>query len=277
MKKHKTTFVLMLLSALIIPIAILNVAAQETPFWGADVPSTGESILTPTLEGGREYHIAVYGVFYYDFPKNLVADAQYYTTDPSDYSNWGNVFPAPDGHSFLQINAVDVYWGTYSPGHSYDIHILGTEAPISFRIFDWVDQDYSNNICHLRVEINELPRYYGLTPGFWKNHPDAWPTDYSTNDQLRSIFGTCAPRVTLMNALSSKGGPNIAGAKNILARAAAAALLNAAAFGSSYPNSEEQLIEMVSYQFCHGDRDSILSLATNLDYWNNMGSPPNWP
>jgi hypothetical protein len=114
-------------------------------------------------------------------------------------------------------------------------------------------------------------RYRGLTPGFWKNHPEAWPSEYSPTASLRFVFGECAPDVTLMEALSLKGGPNIDGAKRILARHAVAALLNTETFASAYPYAEEQLIEIVSEQFCGGARDSILSLAETLDYWNNMG------
>ena len=85
---------------------------------------------------------------------------------------WTNAFPAPDGHSFLQINDQDVSWGpfsNYSTGHTDSINYVGQGLPITFRLVDWMDGDYSNNFCHLPVQIWELPPPppAGYSPGYW--------------------------------------------------------------------------------------------------------------
>jgi hypothetical protein len=90
------------------------------------------------------------------------ADAMYYTTGPVGW-NWVNHFPAPGGHSFLQINGADVNWGPFSNGdtrHTYSITYIGQGSPITFQIVDWIDQDYANNECHLPISIY-LEEYKG--------------------------------------------------------------------------------------------------------------------
>jgi hypothetical protein len=141
--------------------------------------------------------------------------------------------------------------------------------PITFQIVDWIDRNYANNNCHLPVWIY-LVEGEGCTPGYWKNHPSAWPADYSTSDPLSMYFDGAAPPGTLLEALRFKGGPRVEGAKQILARAATAALLNAAAF-SDYPYTVEQLMDLVSDQFSYGTRETILHLAAMLDDYNNLG------
>jgi hypothetical protein len=65
------------------------------------------------------------------------------------------------GQSFLQINGASIDWGPFSngdTGHTYTIHYTGTGAPITFTIVDLIDEDYTNNRCHLPIEIWELER-----------------------------------------------------------------------------------------------------------------------
>ncbi|MHA1833862.1 MAG: hypothetical protein ACTSV7_07715 [Candidatus Baldrarchaeia archaeon] len=126
--------------------------------WQGEVSSSGDPVLSPILEDGKEYYIVVSEMFWYDYPSWLGADAQYYTTDSSDAWNWGNHFPAPGGHSFLQINGEDVDWGPFSngdTGHTYSIFYNGTGAAITFKIVDWIDGNYNNNECHLSIKIYE--------------------------------------------------------------------------------------------------------------------------
>jgi hypothetical protein len=170
---EKTTLLkLGLLSGLILLLLPLgSVNAQETFLWGADVPASGAPVTSPVLEAGREYRIVASEMWFYDFPGNLGADAQYYTTDPTSSWHWGNHFPAPDGHSFLQIDSQDVSWGPFSngdTGHTYTIYYTGTGAAITFSLVDWIDGDYTNNHCHLPVEIWEgPPTEIGKSPGYW--------------------------------------------------------------------------------------------------------------
>jgi hypothetical protein len=87
---------------------------------------------------------------------------------------------------------------------------------------------------------------------------------------LSNYFGPNAPDVTLREALSLKGGRGLDGAKEILARAATAALLNTAYFDDYYPVSLSDLKAWVTAEFSSGTRDTILSLATQLDNYNNL-------
>lgn len=67
-----------------------------------------------------------------------------------------------------------------------------------------------------------------------------------------------------------QGGDNLAGAKEILARAAVAALLNAATPSVNYPLSVSQVISQVTNAFNSGSRDTIIALAGILDTYNNL-------
>ena len=163
-----------MLFALVLSVVQISNVKAETFLWGADISSFGTPVNSPVLEAGRQYRIVAKEMFFYNFPANLGADAQYYTTDPANSWIWGNNFPAPDGHSFLQIDGMDVNWGPFSngqTGHTYSIYYTGTGAAITFQIIDWIDGDYNNNHCHLPVEIYEQPQLCpGYTPGFWKHN-----------------------------------------------------------------------------------------------------------
>jgi len=170
--KKISLLVFSLLSVLVVStLPILNVKAQETFFWGGDVSSNGMPTTSPVLQAGRQYRIVARNIWWYDYlPDYLAADAQYYTTIPHSW-DWPNHSPAPDGHSFLQIDGMDVNWGPFSngdTGHTYTIYYTGTGAAITFAIVDWIDGDYTNNGCHLPVEIWEgPPTEMGKSPGYW--------------------------------------------------------------------------------------------------------------
>ena len=124
--------------------------------WQGDIDSAGGDVVAVFLNAGVEYRIEASGAWRYDVPENLAADAQYYTTDFTNSIYWGNNFPAPDGHSFLQINALDVNWGAFSngeTGHTYTIFYVGNGEVVAFRIVDWMDQNQPNNECHIHVII----------------------------------------------------------------------------------------------------------------------------
>jgi hypothetical protein len=194
-------FVLLLLPTLAI-IWPARVNASSTLVAAFDVSSDGTKVLASylgapvVLQLGALYVIVAdeAGDWWYNtangWPWYYAADAQYYTTDLTDASGrpasfWTNHFPAPDGHSFLQINGKDVNWGPFSngdTGHRYTIYYTGEGKTVQFQIVDWIDRDISNNACHIPVRIYQLPPCTGapLTIGFWKNHPDAWPVDSLT-------------------------------------------------------------------------------------------------
>jgi len=274
MNKLKIFLILGLLLATTVMTANMYTAnAQVTLIWtGTAYSSTGATITTSVLESGKLYQIVAAEIFWYDYANNLAADAMYYTTSGTNHWDWVNHFPAPGGHSFLQINGADVNWGPFSNGdtyHTYSITYCGKGAPITFQIVDWMDKNYANNNCHIPIAIY-LVEGKGYTPGYWKNHVSAWAsTGYSTSQSLSSVFGS-APTGTLIQALRFKGGNGLDGAKQILARAAVAALLNAATFGTDYPYTTAEIKNLVSYEFSSGTRMSILYLATMLDNHNNL-------
>jgi hypothetical protein len=111
----------------------------------------------------------------------------------------------------------------------------------------------------------------GCTPGFWKQpqHFDSWPEELSPDTTLldAGFVGTGNDDATLLEALSFQGGPTVQDAKNILMRAAVAALLNS--FAVDYPLSPDEVIDMVNDALASGDRATILALAGVLDANNN--------
>ena len=179
MKKLRTLHALALLSALIIStVPIFGVKAQETLIWEADVPSHNPlnvpvPVTSPVLEAGRQYRIVAQGSFMSCDQAlgiiTFVADAQYYTwefyglvQEPSNWWLWtSHILASP---SFLQIDGMDVSWGpfsnggaSWSEGHEYSIYYIGTGAPITFTIVDWIDGEYAWNFCHMHVQIYEGP------------------------------------------------------------------------------------------------------------------------
>lgn len=124
----------------------------------------------------------------------------------------------------------------------------------------------------------------GCTPGYWKNHTSAWE-EYSPSQTISSVFTNAAPYgdLTLLQGLSLSGGPGVDGAKQILIRAAIAAVLNAAHDSLGYPwrrsfaseFGRPALIPTVNNALASGSRSTILDLATRLDRDNNLGCPLN--
>lgn len=119
----------------------------------------------------------------------------------------------------------------------------------------------------------------GCTPGYWKNHTDAWPpTGFSPGQSVESVFsGAVAfPSLassTLLQALSFGGGSGLEGSARILLRAAIAALLSAAHPDVDYPRPLSAVIGSVNSALDSGDRDTMLDFATALDGDNNLGCP----
>ena len=158
MKVYQKTimFLSMLFAIGFLIVAVSPVMAYEVLIWDEYALGTGEAVVSPILEDGKLYRIVADEVWWWDNTSNLCADAQYYTNDSSNSWYWGNHFPAPDGSSFLQINGQNVSWGPFSDGdtgHTYTIYYAGEGAAITFRIVDWIDEDYVDNDCKIRVRI----------------------------------------------------------------------------------------------------------------------------
>ena len=169
---RKALLMVMVFALALSMMQVYNVKAEETLIWSGNVYSSGGTTTGPVLDAFIQYRVVAKEIFWYNYPEFLAADAMYYTDSLPSWT-WINFFPAPDGHSFLQIDGKDVNWGTFSngdTGHTYSIYYEGTGAAIKFKLIDWIDGEFNNNHCHLPVEIYSLPLETGYTPGFWKHN-----------------------------------------------------------------------------------------------------------
>jgi uncharacterized membrane protein len=126
------------------------------------------------------------------------------------------------------------------------------------------------------------PPTTGCTPGFWKNCTIHWQlTGYSTGQSVSSVFnlGSCCASlgsVSLLDALSFGGGSGCGGAQTLL-RTAVAGLLNASSpeLNFNYAFTKQEVIGLVNAAFQSCNRDTILTLASELDRDNNRGCKNN--
>ena len=153
-----------------------------------------------------------------------------------------------------------------------------------------------------RIGVGERPYAYGdftiqverrdpsgCTPGFWKQpayRNGVWSDDdtYGPSDLVKNVFVLAVTgqvgrggnavdfdEMTLYDALGGGGGPGVAGAQQILLRAATAGLLNIQHEDVNYPKTAVQLLNEVNEALATEDRDEILALADELDDLNNEG------
>ena len=118
----------------------------------------------------------------------------------------------------------------------------------------------------------------GCTPGYWKNHTDAWVT-YSPGETLTeagfvfplqlSSFGS----EPLIVALQGGGGPGLDGAARILLRAGVAALLNSVAFPYPHYVSTSVVLSDMNTVLASLDRQTMLDEAAEYDGYNSVGCP----
>lgn len=106
----------------------------------------------------------------------------------------------------------------------------------------------------------------GCTPGFWKNHLDAW-TGYSPGADFDATFGVDLfdPNITLEDAVNRHGG-----GVNALARHAVAALLNAAHPDVDSAFTAADVIELVQDAAASGDFEAAKDM---LAAENERGCP----
>lgn len=150
-----------------------------------------------------------------------------------------------------------------------------SQGGVSPASFSWIG-------ATLAIQNQPRPGADGCTPGLWKNHDgsknqaNAWTaTGYSPSQLLSSVFSSTGlgslGSSTLKQALDFKGGSTLEGKKQILLRAAVAALLNAAHPDVSYPLSTAQVIAQVNAALEGNDATTIIDLASDLDTKNNAG------
>jgi hypothetical protein len=119
----------------------------------------------------------------------------------------------------------------------------------------------------------------GCTPGYWRQsqHFDSW-VGFTTNQTLESVFNVPdsfgLDNHSLVQALQFNGGSGNKGAAQTLLRAAVAALLNSANSNVDYPLTTDQVIAAVNAALT-GNRNAMLTLAAQLDSYNNLGCPLN--
>ena len=128
------------------------------------------------------------------------------------------------------------------------------------------------------VQVNVT--FEGCTPGYWKQsqHLDSWTaTGFSPNQAVGTVFSSAGDytNTTLLQALGLKGGKNLNGARQILLRAAVAALLNASHPDITYPMTQADVIAAVNAALASNNRTTMLTLAAQLDALNNGGCPLN--
>ncbi|MBN1974262.1 MAG: hypothetical protein JW787_11520 [Sedimentisphaerales bacterium] len=200
------------------------------------------------------------------------------TDDPSDdwepWYLWGDV--GNDGT--LGLDEVWVY--------------LAKDKAIAGQYENWgyIEGWYGSTV----VTDEDPANYYGqeqlegCTPGFWKNNAERWHASawegYSPCDSFADIFGVEItifkggnPKKqssynndpTLLQALGANGS-----GINLLARAAVAALLNAANPDVAYAMSVEDIIAAVQEAVDEGE-DAVQNLGELLDDYNNAGCPLN--
>jgi hypothetical protein len=139
----------------------------------------------------------------------------------------------------------------------------------------------------VQTHVDNCVAEQGCTPGFWKANADkkganAWPV--SPNTLLSSVF-TIPPclsgcpenynTITLREALSLQGGKTLCQKAEILLRAAAAAYLNSLSTCVQYPISTGTLVAEVNTALASCDSGAIITEATRLDGFNNLGCPLN--
>jgi hypothetical protein len=116
------------------------------------------------------------------------------------------------------------------------------------------------------------PGLEGCTPGYWKqdHHFDSWTAPYDPTDDFDATFGVnfFSTNITLLQALELQGGK---GGLNQLARAAVAALLNAASGGVDSPQTIAEVLAAVQ-----GATPATYDSVKNVFAANNeLGCPLN--
>ena len=183
-----------------------------------------------------------------------------------------------------RLGAICLREGPLAPGDTVMCSALGTATAGQYANVGRADGTAPDGT----VYTDEDPsHYYGEVPagddgcshGYWKNHAADWPpTGYSPRQLVRSVFGAAAAypdigSATLMQALKFGGGNGVEGGARNLLKQAVASLLNAAHPAVMFPRTESEVISAVNAALVSGSRDTMINLAGDLDYDNNLGCP----
>ncbi len=116
----------------------------------------------------------------------------------------------------------------------------------------------------------------GCSPGYWKNHTEAWVT-YTPDQTLGSVFtfpNAADPlaSATLLDALSFSGGPTIEDKEALFLHHATAGLLNASA-GLDYGLSLNRVIRTTNRLLANHRAGQYERVKDLFDKFNNLGCP----
>jgi hypothetical protein len=209
----------------------------------------------------------------------FAGDAEAGRPDPNDISNKARV-----------LNCLDASDGDWFDSDALVVNIPAGVASTTAQLFSApLDQNPDSLLWVLGVLRLPLPGPggtetngdEGCTPGYWKNHTDAWAgTGYAPGQTAGSVFSGAAafPSLaakTLLQTLQGSGGPGLEGAAKVLLRAAVAALLNAGSSGVDYSRTTAEILADTNAALTSGNRNTMLNLAMELDDDNNLGCPLN--
>ena len=174
---------------------------------------------------------------------------------------------------------------TYVECATNNYYLTGTPGGSFINTATAVASDHEGNTDSATASAKVNFWWYGRTPGYWKNHSEAWTSGYTPTIFIQSVFNVPSGLLTggildlnkngvkdsLMNGLAYQGGSGITGAAQVLFRAAIAALLNEAYYGVDYPAevSTTALITKVNTVLTTNDRAQYIALASYYDFWNN--------
>lgn len=195
----------------------------------------------------------------------------YYLSTDGWVLDWYQGSTGQDIHHVIVQGADGGYAYGYAPPVTGDRNLHGDAVLADGAIKPLYEPLRSATFCY------SLPNTgtEGCTLGYWKvwQHHDSWPAGLLPGQSLQTVFGPNAYADTLLVALDYKGGPGVDGGKRLLLKQAVAALLNAASPSVAYPQTRTQVIEEVRFALASGDRGLMLSLASTLDAYNNLGCP----
>lgn len=184
-----------------------------------------------------------------------------------------------------QLNTLD---GSDGPSFDSDTYAITIPAGVGSVTLQLISEPVNQNpdsllwaLGLLRLPLPTTPIIgdEGCTPGYWKNHTGAWAgTGLAPGQTVNSVFSAASAfgslgTQTLLQALQGGGGSGTTGAARILLRAAVAAMLNAAHNGVDYPRTSAAIVADVNAALSSNNRNTMLSLASDLDDDNNLGCP----
>jgi hypothetical protein len=278
-------------------VQVFNVFNPEEGFVSVGKYSgpAGTYTFETTVQGGGDYALLSDGpatsvgtrIFTFDGPINDVTGRIGYAYLPANAETWG-----------LGVTASVTVAETHIPAglkvDSIRVVYNGVEQPtIKGPSSATFDMGYTDIVIVKFFNGGSFtpppppPSAKACTPGYWKQsqHFASWtPTTLTTtqligtqfsNAGLYSLKGKSMANYTLLEGLSFKGGSTVAGAAEILLRAAIAADLNSRNSNLSYPMTTANILTSVNAALASGNRDTILSLGVRLDNYNNGGCPLN--